>query len=182
MFSSKLYRKYLGIAVIAAVLFCSTTLRADVSFIGGGGGGGGTITSGTWTPGVAGSTTAGAATYTVQVGNFIEFAVPGGQTWVYATFNVAVSAFSGGAGNLIVTGLPFTSVNSANQSFSGALTNTVGLTYTSASYTNAGTQLTPNTSNIQIIDSGSAQSAAAIAVGNLSTTGQMVGSIFFRVL
>jgi hypothetical protein len=61
---------------------------------------------GTWTPVVAGSTSAGTATYAVQNGRYTKV---GRQ--VFIECNVTWSAGTG-TGNIRITGLPFTSANS----------------------------------------------------------------------
>ena len=65
-------------------------------------------TEGTWTPVIAGSTVAGAGTYTLQDGNYTRIGnlvfISGTVTWTAHT----------GTGNMLLTGLPFTSRNVAN--------------------------------------------------------------------
>jgi hypothetical protein len=64
---------------------------------------------GTWTPTVAGATTAGTGTYTTQVGSYTKIGnricVQGRVTW---------TALTGSAGTLRIGGLPFTSSSVAN--------------------------------------------------------------------
>ena len=67
---------------------------------------------GTFTPVIAGSTTAGAGTYTAQVGFYTRV----GNT-VDFTLTVTWTAHTG-AGNLLVTGLPFTSNATGNRIYS----------------------------------------------------------------
>lgn len=66
------------------------------------------VDSGSWTPIIAGSTAAGVGTYTVQAGTYTRIAnlvfLSGTVTWTAHT----------GTGNMLVTGLPFTSRNTAN--------------------------------------------------------------------
>jgi hypothetical protein len=65
------------------------------------------VESGSWTPVLAGSTVAGAHTYSTQLGTY---ALIGGL--VYVKFNVALSAYDAAcSGNMLITGLPFTSAN-----------------------------------------------------------------------
>ena len=63
---------------------------------------------GTWTPAIAGTTLAGAGTYSVQVGRYTKI----GNT-VTAHFNLTWSAHTG-TGNMLISGLPFTSANVTN--------------------------------------------------------------------
>ncbi len=66
------------------------------------------VASTSWTPAIAGASTAGTATYTVQAARYIRIAnvvfIMGNVTWNTAT----------GTGNLLLTGLPFTINNTAN--------------------------------------------------------------------
>ena len=63
---------------------------------------------GTWTPAIAGTSTAGTGTYSVQVGRYTKI----GNT-VTAHLNLTWSAHTG-TGNMNISGLPFTSANVAN--------------------------------------------------------------------
>ena len=65
---------------------------------------------GSWTPTITGSTSNPTPTYTVQVGRYVKI---GQLVWVTCTVNV--SALTGGTGRIEVSGLPFTSQNTANQ-------------------------------------------------------------------
>lgn len=66
------------------------------------------IDAGSWTPVIAGSTAAGVGTYTTQAGTYTRIAnlvfIAGTVTWTAHT----------GTGNMLITGLPFTSRNTAN--------------------------------------------------------------------
>ena len=69
-------------------------------------------TEGTWTPVIAGTTTAGAGTYTLQTGTYTRMGnlcfLAGTVTWTAHT----------GTGNMLLTGLPFTSRTLANYKYS----------------------------------------------------------------
>lgn len=62
-----------------------------------------------WTPTVVGATTAGSATYTVQVGSYEQIG-----RHVTVRFNVHTSAFSGAAGALQINGLPLAAAATTN--------------------------------------------------------------------
>jgi hypothetical protein len=64
---------------------------------------------GTWTPVVAGSTTAGSIAYSYQYGYYTKIG-----RLVYVYFDVDVSSFSGGAGGLTITSFPFPAANLTN--------------------------------------------------------------------
>lgn len=65
-------------------------------------------TEGTWTPAIAGSTAAGVGTYTLQTGSYTRIG-----NMVFFSGTVTWTAHTG-TGNMLVTGLPFTSRNTAN--------------------------------------------------------------------
>lgn len=60
---------------------------------------------GTWTPVIAGSTTAGTGVYTAQTGAYVKVG-----DLVYATFDCAISSHTG-TGSYRIKGLPFTSTS-----------------------------------------------------------------------
>jgi hypothetical protein len=65
---------------------------------------------GTWTPALAGSSTAGVQTYDRQVGTYVKI----GKV-VYAQFYLRMTAKDGTtAGNLLISGLPFATANISN--------------------------------------------------------------------
>jgi len=66
------------------------------------------LNSGTFTPVITGTTTAGTGTYTLQVGHYTRI-----ENMVFIRIRVAWSAHTG-TGNTTVTGLPFTSANVSN--------------------------------------------------------------------
>lgn len=68
------------------------------------------ISSGTWTPTIAGDVTPGTHTYTTRVGNYVKIG-----TFVLASFYIVLNAKDGAtAGDLLITGLPFASKNTAS--------------------------------------------------------------------
>lgn len=79
---------------------------------------------GTWTPTVFGSSTAGAATYTLQVGRYTKI----GNT-VVCHANLGISAHTG-TGNVRLGGLPFTSANVSNIAYAGSIAELGNLTLT----------------------------------------------------
>jgi hypothetical protein len=79
---------------------------------------------GTWTPTVFGSTSAGTATYTLQVGRYTKI----GNT-VVCHANVGISAHTG-TGNVRLGGLPFTSANVSNIAYAGSIAELGNLTLT----------------------------------------------------
>lgn len=83
---------------------------------------------GTWTPTVSGSTTAGAGTYTVQVGRYTRI---GNMVNVFVSLTWTAHT---GTGNLVLTALPFTIRNITN--YTPLLnTYTAGLNYPTGTIT-----------------------------------------------
>ena len=78
--------------------------------------------SGTWTPVLRGSTTAGTATYARQLGKYYKIG-----KLVYIVAEIQVSTLTGGAGYYIVGGLPFAPSGAApTQHFVQAVNNIAG--------------------------------------------------------
>lgn len=128
-------------------------------------------TASTWTPTVVGSGTAGTATYSAQVGKYIQIGPLVYVCWLLT--------WTGGTGttNLLIGGLPVNIVNTASLRTSGVLTlgnalappaNTVNTFVVSAGDANA-TQLFCQTSN----SSGNTVNLAYAAAGSC------VGSIWY---
>lgn len=66
--------------------------------------------SGTWTPGVTASSTAGTPTYTTAVGSYTRIGIE-----VFAQFDIVLSGWTGSpSGNVSITGLPFAATSNAN--------------------------------------------------------------------
>lgn len=120
-----------------------------------------------WTPTLAGSTTAGAATYTTQTGLFIDIGIAR-----LMLFTVALSAFSGAAGNAVIGGLPMPSnaglFNQAGWVSSWAFTLTAG-------YTQIGLYGAPGTSTFGIIQSGSGNAPLALPVAGVGASAAITG-------
>jgi hypothetical protein len=75
------------------------------------------IESGTWTPSIAGSTTAGNHTYSVRLGGYYKIG-----NLVIASFNVTLTAKDAAmAGNARITGLPYSSGNLPGVAGSGII-------------------------------------------------------------
>lgn len=77
--------------------------------------------TGTWVPTLAGTTTSGTGTYISRSGTYTKI----GNVLFY-DFKMGLSAFSGGSGNFMISGLPYTNIltnttNSATLMCSGAI-------------------------------------------------------------
>lgn len=112
---------------------------------------------GNFTPTIVGTTTAGAGTYTIQVGRYTKI----GRS-VNIQFRVAWTAHTG-TGNMTVGGLPFTSLNTANTHASVSIGHANNVVYT-AGATPMG-YITPNTTTITLVQMPSGGGAmAAVAL------------------
>jgi len=120
---------------------------------------------GTFTPTVIGSSTAGTASYTVQVGSYTKI----GQQ-VTVQLNVVYSGGTG-TGNLNISGLPFTCANVANRFFVGSLVlESVTTTALNQAYCGVGA----NTASIDLaqfpLGGGSATNVSYDAAGQIIVT------------
>lgn len=112
---------------------------------------------GNFTPTIVGTTTAGAGTYTIQVGRYTKI----GRS-VNIQFRVIWTAHTG-TGNMTVGGLPFTSLNTANTHASVSIGYANNVVYT-AGATPMG-YITPNTTTITLVQMPSGGGAmAAVAL------------------
>jgi hypothetical protein len=126
---------------------------------------------GSWTPTIVGGTTAGAGTYTTQVGKYTKIGnsvtITGRVTWTAHT----------GTGGMRIGGLPFTSMNVANVFASvtfGYINNVV--------YTAANSPLGyVNTNSTQIILVQMPSGGGAIANVNMDTAGDYIFSCTYMV-
>ncbi len=130
---------------------------------------------GSWTPVLYGSGTAGAPTYTAQVGSWERIG-----RLVTCRFNVSISALGGMAGNLLLGGLPFSAANVANDYGSGFFMEFIGVTL-DAGYSFAALQVAPNTNYATVAELGSNKAASPpIPVANLSASVGLCGTLTFR--
>lgn len=130
---------------------------------------------GTWTPAIAGSTTAGTQTYTYQYGTYTKI----GNT-VVAEFLLYMTALDGAtAGNVILTGLPF-----ANGS--GVVKKTAthvgyGLITLSSGYTSLYISVNNGDTLGYFIQNGSASAETTLPVSGLSSSTTVSGTLVYRV-
>lgn len=129
---------------------------------------------GTWTPVIAGSTTAGTATYTTQVGSYEVL----GRT-VIARFDIVTSALSGGSGNATITGLPVTAANTTGDAGTCTIAQATGVT-TDSGYTAIAGVVSPNTAVVTLYENGSNKTGQPDAVGNLAAATTLVGTCIYH--
>jgi hypothetical protein len=130
-------------------------------------------TTGTWTPTLVASTTAGTPTYTTQVGSYEQI---GRQ--VTARFIVAVSAWGGTpAGNVQIGGLPVASANVTND-FGGCFLVNYSLSGTGLPSGNNGINaiINPNTS-VATLQTNGLTATTAVTPAEAGTAGsvQLIG-------
>lgn len=134
----------------------------------------GAYQSGTWTPTLLGDGTAGTPTYTLQVGSYEKIG-----RLVVARFSVAISAVGGMTGNLRIGGLPFQSVNTANDLGALTVANYTGLTL-SAGYTQVSATVVQNAQVGAVYESGSASTATLLPITGVAATTSVVGTFVYR--
>jgi hypothetical protein len=118
---------------------------------------------GTWTPVLAGSTTPGSNTYAATtVGSYSR---RGNQVQVFFAIDIT-TVDAAMAGNLNITGLPFTSESQANQDGFAAVSLFSG--FTMPGYTQMGGLIGPTDTKIQLRKSGSASAGGALVKGDIA--------------
>lgn len=108
---------------------------------------------GKWTPVFAGSTTAGAPTYTTQAGFWYRTG-----DLIFFTCTLVMTALGGAAGSAQISGLPFTCDNNASENVMFCA-RWSGITF-AANYTALGGAMSPGTSLLLPQKSGTAGVAA----------------------
>jgi hypothetical protein len=129
---------------------------------------------GNFTPCITGTISAGSNAYSVQVGTYTKI----GNRVLFEIY-VRLSASSGMAGNLQVTGLPFTS-NSLANNYSVCTTDFIGVTMPSPSYSQIVSSLAPGQTSLNLLVEGTGV-RMALAVAQLASTGGFVISGSYRV-
>lgn len=131
--------------------------------------------TGTWTPVLTFATPGTlSVTYAIQQGWYYQIG-----RLVIAGFRIQTSAFSKGtaSGNLRVTGLPFTPVNSSNINGTGGL---VWRGLTKANFTHLVGFVAPNDPSIYAYASGSGQTPALITASDtLANPIDLVGTVIY---
>lgn len=131
-----------------------------------------TYAAGTWTPVLAGSTTAGTPTYSVQFGSYEHIG-----RLVRASFNVEITAWGGSpAGQVEITGLPFTSGNTTNDNASCYFGIISGVTLSSG-YTFLSAILPVNSSIVQLWQGGSGETFASLPVSDFSASAGIIEGV-----
>jgi hypothetical protein len=130
--------------------------------------------SGTWTPTLQGSTLGGTPTYTVQSGTWEKVG-----RMVTARFSVAVSALGGPTGNMQISGLPFTSVNAANDNGGCTIHLMSGVTLDAGYVTLTGI-VAPNTSLVALQELASAKTGQPTPVSVFAAATTLEGVVHYR--
>ena len=132
-----------------------------------------TVQKSTFTPTLIGSSTAGVQTYTTQSGIITKIG-----PLIAIELDVAISAKDAGiAGNVRVGGIPFTGALAAG---AVPISEWTGFTLT-ASYTHLSLQQRAVANTLALIQNGSAQPGAFIAVTAMAATSQIRASGIFTV-
>lgn len=115
---------------------------------------------GTWTPAISGSTTNPTVGYTLQTGYYMRVG-----TYVIVVGNMITSSFSGGSGNVNITGLPYTPASS-EQSYGACTLN--GITYPGSGNTQASCRINTTTyTSLEIVVSGDGTTGSLIGTGDM---------------
>lgn len=144
---------------------------------------------GTWTPTLRGSATAGAPSYSTQLGNYsasYSFAQATGAGPVTATlrqiiadFNILTSAIGAPSGNMQIGGLPLTSVNDGVTIGNCFLSQMAGWTGASG-YTSLAGTIQPNVSVIGLTENGSGKTGQVTPVGEYAAATTLIGACTYH--
>ena len=134
--------------------------------------------TGTWTPTIAGSTTAGTQTYSQQVGTYIKIG-----TDVVAWCRILMTALDGTtAGNIMIAGLPFTVTNaSPNQIYAGTIAAINNIAHV-ATMTQFGLRAIPNSTTAGLIEFGqlAGGASASVPVASLAATTAIQATLLYQ--
>lgn len=134
-----------------------------------------TYTDTTWTPTIAGSSTAGTQTYSVQVGTYTRV----GNT-IFAFYNITLSALDGAtAGGLYIGGLPVAVVNTSNLDFINPVGGFAQTTFSSGTWMGARPQ--HGQSNAYLIVSGSGVAGHGLLPAEITSTFSVQGWLIYKV-
>lgn len=152
----------------SAIVWCNGTAFKTV--------GRGGWEEGSWTPAIAGSTTPGTQTYAIQTGRYIRQG-----NLVTAWFTVQLSAKDGAtAGNISITGLPFTASNISTLAFAAALGNYDGVDLSTGKTQLAG-QVHPNTSQIVLRECGDNVNGDPLTAAAIGNSFSLSGEVTYRI-
>lgn len=127
-----------------------------------------------WTPVLAGATTAGSPTYVIQKGSWSR-----NNSEITAKFSIQWSALGGATGNMQITNLPLVSTSSANN-FGICTLNVVSGWTGDTGYSVLTAFVGVNSSIVFLYENGSGKTSQPVAVGNLATSGQLFGSCVYN--
>lgn len=130
---------------------------------------------GTWTPAFTGSGTAGTGqTYTLQVGSYEVC----GRS-VTAHFSLQASSLGTAAGNIQLSGLPFTAANTAND-FGSCFIAIYSSTGLAASNVGLGGLITANTALANIFSHTNSGGNTSVTTAQAGATFEVIGSCFYH--
>lgn len=126
-------------------------------------------TEGTFNVLIAGATTAGVHTYSTGSAGVGFFKVSGGyvEGEVFATMTVKDAAM---AGNVLITGFPYTSDSTANRFSSGQIGVWGNVSLPSAGYTGLSWRMAPASSTMTVLATGYGNAVASVAAGSITAT------------
>ena len=126
---------------------------------------------GSWTPSIDAFNSAPTISYSLRVGYYVKV----GQM-VYLTARINVSSVSGGSGQIIIRGMPF-SINTNTQEFATiSIGYQTGITTAGPTY---GRWSTPN-SYMELYYFSNPTTEATIPIGNITSSSQIIFSLVFQ--
>lgn len=130
--------------------------------------------TGTWTPAITTSGTAGTPAYTIQVGSYEKI----GRT-IIARFSIQLSSWSGSpTGNVSISGLPFTSASTTND-FAGCMIYDYAVTGLAASNFGLEAVINPNTATAALVQNANT-GTGSVTAAQYGATGAMFGTCIYH--
>ena len=130
---------------------------------------------GNWTPTLTGSSTNPTVTYSLQRARYTRI----GRLVTVESY-LAWSAFSGGSGDVYISGLPFTIDSSTGAYGAGSISQLDGITY-AAARTSPGLMALAGTTSLRFMCFGSAVASATIPTTSVAASGNVVFTCTYSV-
>lgn len=130
--------------------------------------------SGSWTPTIAGTGTAGTHTYTRQIGRYLKQG-----TFVYVQFYITINAKDGAmSGNAQIAGLPFTTRNISNYLQPGVIASWASL---ATAMVNVSIATNANATTVILLKATAATaSLTAMVAADIQNGSELIGSICYE--
>jgi hypothetical protein len=131
--------------------------------------------TGSWTPAVTASSTAGTPAYTTHVGSYVAIG-----NFVYAQFNIVLSGWTGSpSGNVSITGLPLTSTATTNDNGGCTITNYTVSALTASNWAITGVIAPSGTSSL--LYASDVSGVSNVTAAETGTTPTFIGFCMYHI-